>query len=90
MESKLEKRNNKEQSNEIKIERAIEKITEIKTKGQSGWFSGLALPSAHGIILETWDRVSRRAPYREPASPSACVSAPTPCLLTLSLPIMNK
>ena len=30
---------------------------------------------AQGVILETWDRVPRRAPCMEPASPSACVSA---------------
>ena len=33
------------------------------------------LPSAQGVILETWDPVPRRAPCMEPASPSACVSA---------------
>ena len=43
--------------------------------GQPEWLSGLALPSAQGVILETRDQVPRRAPYREPASPSACVSA---------------
>ena len=43
--------------------------------GQLGWLSGLAPPSAQGLILETRDRVPCRAPCREPASPSACVSA---------------
>ena len=43
--------------------------------GQPQWPSGLALPSAWGVILETQDRVSRQAPCMEPASPSACVSA---------------
>ena len=33
------------------------------------------LPSAQGVILETWDRVPCQAPCMEPASPSACVSA---------------
>ena len=42
---------------------------------QPGWLSGLALPSAQGVILETWDRVPRQAPCMVPASPSACVSA---------------
>ena len=42
---------------------------------QPGWLSGFALPSAQGLILEIWDRVPRRAPCMEPASPSACVSA---------------
>ena len=41
-----------------------------------GWLSGLVLPAAQGVILETQDRVPRRAPCMEPASPSAslCVS----------------
>ena len=43
--------------------------------GQPRWLSGLAPPSAQGMILETQDRVPRRAPCMEPASPSACVSA---------------
>ena len=34
------------------------------------------LPSAQGVILETQDRVPHRVPCREPASPSACASAP--------------
>ena len=34
------------------------------------------LPLAQGVILETWDQVLHRAPHLEPASPSACVSAP--------------
>ena len=42
--------------------------------GQPRWLSGLAPPSAQGLILETQDRVPRRAPCVEPASPSACVS----------------
>ena len=42
---------------------------------QPRWHSGLALPAARGVILETWDRVPRRVPCLEPASPSACVSA---------------
>ena len=43
-----------------------------------GHLGGLAvwcLPSAQGAILESQDRVLRRAPCMEPASPSACVSA---------------
>ena len=32
-------------------------------------------PSAQGVILETRDRVPRRAPCMEPASPFAYVSA---------------
>ena len=48
----------------------------IKFKsGQPGWLSGLAPPSAQGMIPETWDQVQGGAPCMEPASPSACVSA---------------
>ena len=43
--------------------------------GQPGWLSGLALPSAQGVMLESRDRVPYRAPCMEPASPSPCVSA---------------
>ena len=55
--------------------------------GQPGWLSGLALPSAQGVILETQDQVPRRAPApcMEPASPSACVSASLPLSLSLCL-----
>ena len=52
--------------------------------GQPWWLSGLTPPSAQGLILETQDRVPRRAPCMEPASPSACVSA------SLSVSLMNK
>ena len=33
------------------------------------------LPSAQSVIPTSWDRVPHQAPYMEPASPSACVSA---------------
>ena len=33
------------------------------------------LPLAQGVIPGSWDRVLHQAPYGEPASPSACVSA---------------
>ena len=46
-----------------------------KGKGQTGWLSGLAPLSVQGLVLETWDRVPRRDPCVEPASPAACVSA---------------
>ena len=52
-------------------------LTVIKTKG-GGSLGGAAvwrLPLARGTILEAWDRIPRRAPCMEPASPSACVSA---------------
>ena len=54
--------------------------------GQPGWLSGLTLPSAQGVILETRDQGPHRAPCMEPASPSPCVSAS----LTLSVSLMNK
>ena len=41
------------------------------------------LPSAQGVILESWDQVPHRAPCTEPASPSAYVSA------SLSVSLMN-
>ena len=41
----------------------------ITKPGQPGWLSGLAPPSAQGLILETWDQVPRQAPCMEPASP---------------------
>ena len=52
-------------------------------KGQPRWLSGLALPSAQGVILETRDRVPRQAP---------CMLLPLPVclLLSLSVSLMNK
>ena len=45
-----------------------------RSYGHPRWLSGLALPSAQGLILEIWDQVPGQAPCREPASP-ACVFA---------------
>ena len=45
----------------------------VEKTGQPGGLSGLALPSAQGVILETRGRVPDRAPCMEPASPSAFV-----------------
>ena len=62
----------------------IDNISVIMRKpqiGQPGGLSGLAPPSAQGVILETQDPVPRQAACMEPASPFACVSAP------LSLPL---
>ena len=50
--------------------------------GTPGWLSGL--PLAQVMILGSWDRVLHRAPHREPASPSACVST------SLCVSLMNK
>ncbi|CAK7311989.1 hypothetical protein VULLAG_LOCUS16466 [Vulpes lagopus] len=56
-------------------------------EGQPRWLSGLASPSAQGMILKTWDGVPCRAPCMEPASPSACVSASLSLSLSLSLSV---
>ena len=50
------------------------KVVKNKCRGQVGGSAVERLPLAQGVILETWDRVLRRAPCVEPASPSACVS----------------
>ena len=69
--------------------RVLKTVSETSLRifsGQPWWLSGLAPPSAQGVILETRDRVPRRASCMEPASSSACVSAS----LSLSLSLMNK
>ena len=43
-------------------------------EGIPGWLSGLALPPAQGLILETQDGVQHRAPCMESASPSSSLS----------------
>ena len=54
------------------------------------WGQGLGgsavehLPWAQGVTPGSWDRVPHRAPYREPASPTAYVS------VSLSVSLMNK
>ena len=58
--------------------------------GQPGWLSGLAPPSAQGVILKAWDWVSRQTPCMEPASPSACVSASLSLSLIPCLSWINK
>lgn len=50
------------------------------TWGQPQWLSGLVPPTAQGVILETQDRVPHRAPFMEPASPSASVSGLSLCM----------
>ena len=47
----------------------------MKTAAALGCSVVERLPLAQVMILGSWDRVPRRAPRREPASPSACVSA---------------
>ena len=61
--------------------------TVIIVPGLGGYLSGLVvehLPAALGVILEFQDQVPRRAPHREPASPSTYISA------SLSVSLMNK
>ena len=53
----------------------LQMLNKSQHHGQLRWLSGLVLPSAQGVILETQDRVPHQAPCMEPASPSACVSA---------------
>ena len=52
--------------------------------GALGGSAAGRLPSAQGVTLGSQDRVRHRAPCREPASPSAFVSA------SLSLCLTNK
>ena len=71
---------------EIRILCNCFKYLKMQKPGQPGWLSSLVPPLAQSVILETWDRVPRRTPCVEPASPSACV-----CLSrSLSLSLMNK
>ena len=55
-----------------------------KEKERAAWVAQRfkCLPSAQGVILVSRDPVPRWAPCREPAFPSACLSA--------SLSLMNK
>ena len=73
---------------------ASQDCLKIKWMGQPRWLSGLAPPSAQGLILEAQDQVLNWAPCVEPASPSACVSASLSVSLSLSLSLcvslMNK
>ena len=48
--------------------------------GQPGWLSGLALPSAQGVILETWDQVPRQV-----LAWSLLLPLPVPLPLSLSV-----
>ena len=58
-------------------------------KNYSGSLGGSGvehLPWAQVVTLESWDRVLHQVPCREPASPSAFVSAS----LSLAVSLMNK
>ena len=50
-----------------------EECLKLKWLGQPLWLSGLAPPSARGVILGIQDQVPGQAPCMEPASPSASV-----------------
>ena len=54
--------------------------------GSPGGSVGEHLPSTQGVIPGSWDQVPHRAPCREPASPSSCLSLS----LSLSLSLMNE
>ena len=56
----------------------------LKGEGRLGGSATEHLPLAQGMTLESWDGVPHRAPFREPASPSAYISA------SLSMSLMNK
>ena len=47
----------------------------MQTMGRLGGSVVEPLPSAQGMILESWDRVPHQASCMEPASPSAYISA---------------
>ena len=53
-------------------------------KGRLGGSVVEHLTLAQGMIPESWDRVRHRVPHREPASPSAYVSA------SLCVSLMNE
>ena len=56
-------------------EKSGEKVIKRRARGSLGGSVVSLLPLAQGVILGSRDRVPRRAPGMEPASPSACVSA---------------
>ena len=90
----------KEQKEELRIHRynlliyikganVIEEERKVFRTEDAGSLGGSAvehLPSAQGVILESWDRVPHRAPCMEPASPSAGASAS----LSLSLSVSHE
>ena len=62
-------------TNEISVlEKSLTSL-ELTFLGHLGGSVVKSLPSAQGVIPESWDRVPRWGPCMEPASPSACVSA---------------
>ena len=69
------------------LEKSLKSWYSLKNGVKLGRLGGSAverLPLVQGVILESRDRVPRRAPWMGPAFPSACVSA------SLSVSLMNK
>ena len=58
--------------------------SKARTLGRLGGSGIEHLPSAQGVIPESRNRVPHQTPYKESASPSACVSA------SLFVSLMNK
>ena len=56
----------------VVLTKGAEKSRELGCLGGS---AGEHLPLAQGVTLGSWDQSSNWVPRREPASPSACVSA---------------
>ena len=59
-------------------------LKQMDLQGHLGGSVVECLPLAQVVILGSWDRVPHQAPRREPASPSACVSA------SICVSLMNK
>ena len=55
--------------------KAFSSLKKNRALGIPGWLSGLVPAFGPGNDPGVWDRVPRRAPGMEPASPSSCVSA---------------
>ena len=68
----------------IKKKKGGTMVVKIEKYGHLGGSVVEHLPSAQGMTPGSWDRVPHRAPHRETASPSLCVSASLPGFL------MNK
>ena len=71
-------------AHEGKIRSATEKLRNYNFWGHLGGTVVERLPFAHGMVSGSWDLVLHQAPHREPASPSAYVSA------SLSVSLMSK
>ena len=70
--------------NPLNYQARLKRVKNFVVEGHLGGSAVEHLPSAQGVILESWDQVPHRAPCMEPASPSAYVSA------SLCVSLMNK